>query len=46
MEKKSFFPEIITNLPEAEIPIPMKGVRAYLFQGRNQQILFILIYGI
>ncbi|MHC4624838.1 MAG: cupin domain-containing protein [Planctomycetota bacterium] len=37
--KKDFFPEIITNLPEADIPID--GLRSCLFQGRNQQIVFM-----
>ncbi len=36
-EKK--FPEIITNLPEANIPI--KGLRSHLFQGQNQQLVFM-----
>jgi quercetin dioxygenase-like cupin family protein len=39
MPKEDFFPDIITNLPEANIPI--EGVHAYLFQGENQQILFM-----
>jgi quercetin dioxygenase-like cupin family protein len=39
MPKEDFFPEIITNLPEADIPI--KGVRSYLFQGENQQFIFM-----
>ena len=34
-----FFPEIITNLPNADIPI--KGLSSHLFQGENQQILFM-----
>ncbi|MBW1741113.1 MAG: cupin domain-containing protein [Deltaproteobacteria bacterium] len=34
-----FFPEIITSLPNADIPI--KGLGSYLFQGENQQILFM-----
>lgn len=39
MHKEDFFPNIITNLSEADIPI--EGVNAYLFQGENQQILFM-----
>jgi quercetin dioxygenase-like cupin family protein len=39
MPKESFFPDIIRNLPKADIPI--EGVEAYLFQGENQQILFM-----
>jgi quercetin dioxygenase-like cupin family protein len=34
-----FFPEIITNLPNADIPI--KGLGSHLFQGEDQQILFM-----
>jgi quercetin dioxygenase-like cupin family protein len=33
------FPESITNLPEAEIPL--RGVRAYLSQAQNHQIVFM-----
>jgi len=36
---EKFFPKIITNLPIADIPI--KGLSSYLFQGGNQQILFM-----
>ena len=39
MPKENFFPEIITNLPEADIPI--EGLHSYLFQGENQQIVFM-----
>ncbi|MFQ6115835.1 MAG: cupin domain-containing protein, partial [bacterium] len=39
MPKENFFPEIITNLPEADVPI--KGVHSYLFQGENQQFVFM-----
>ncbi|MBA7551830.1 hypothetical protein ES705_44380 [subsurface metagenome] len=39
MLKENFFPEIITNLPEADIPI--EGVNSYLFQGENQQFIFM-----
>jgi len=39
MPKKDFFPDIITNLQEADISI--EGVHAYLVQGKNQQILFM-----
>lgn len=34
-----FFPEIIVNLPKADIPI--NGLSSYLFQGKNQQMLFM-----
>lgn len=33
------FPEPVLNLPEADIPI--KGVRAYLSQAENHQIIFM-----
>jgi quercetin dioxygenase-like cupin family protein len=33
------FPEIITSLPEADIPI--EGLHSYLLQGENQQIVFM-----
>jgi quercetin dioxygenase-like cupin family protein len=39
MPREDFFPEIITSLPEADIPI--KGVRSYLFQAKNQQFVFM-----
>lgn len=39
MVEEDFFPEIITDLPEADIPIP--GVCSYLFQGENQQFVFM-----
>ena len=39
MLEKDFFPEIITDLPEADIPI--EGVRSHLFQGENQQFVFM-----
>lgn len=33
------YPEMITDLPEADIPF--KGVRGWLMQGENQQIVFM-----
>ena len=39
MPKENFFPEIITNLPEADIPIA--GVHSHLFQGETQQFVFM-----
>ncbi len=39
MPKDDFFPEIVTNLPEADIPF--EGVHANLFQGQNQQFVFM-----
>lgn len=33
------FPEPITDLPEADVPI--KGIKAYLSQGVNHQIVFM-----
>lgn len=35
----SIFPEPILNLPEAEISL--EGVKAHLFQGENNQIIFM-----
>jgi quercetin dioxygenase-like cupin family protein len=39
MAKKGFFPEIIADLPEADIPV--EGVQSHLFQGENQQFVFM-----
>jgi quercetin dioxygenase-like cupin family protein len=39
MLKEGFFPEIVTKLPEADIPIV--GVHSHLFQGQNQQFVFM-----
>lgn len=39
MHNKIFFPEIITELPQADIPI--QGLNSYLFQGLNQQVIFM-----
>jgi quercetin dioxygenase-like cupin family protein len=36
---KSIFPKPIQNLPEADIPI--EGVKAFLSQGKNHQIIFM-----
>lgn len=36
---EKFFPKIIRNLPKADIPI--EGVNSFLFQGKNQQIIFM-----
>lgn len=35
----SIFPEPILNLPEAEVPL--EGAKAHIFQGENNQIIFI-----
>ena len=35
----SIFPEPILNLPEVDIPL--EGVKAYLSQGENYQIIFM-----
>jgi quercetin dioxygenase-like cupin family protein len=35
----TLFPEPITSLPEADIPL--KGIQAYLSQGSNHQIVFM-----
>lgn len=34
-----FFPDSIINLPEADVPL--SGVKAYLHQSENSQILFM-----
>lgn len=39
MPHGEFYPEIITNLPRADVPIA--GVRAYLFQGEDKQLIFM-----
>lgn len=39
MQQESFFPEIITKLPEPDIPI--EGVKSYLLQGESQQVIFM-----
>ena len=36
---KNIFPEPIQNLPEADIPL--EGIKAYLSQAENHQILFM-----
>lgn len=35
---KSIYPELITQLPEADIPF--EGVKGHLLQGENQQAIF------
>ena len=39
MKNEKFFPEIIKELPEADIPI--EGLYSYLLQGENQQVIFM-----
>jgi quercetin dioxygenase-like cupin family protein len=39
MPEDNFFPEMITKLPEADIPI--EGVTSHLFQGQDQQFIFM-----
>jgi quercetin dioxygenase-like cupin family protein len=39
MPSQDFFPAIITNLPEADIPV--EGLHAYLLQSENQQVVFM-----
>lgn len=36
---KEIFPEIIVNLPEGDIPL--KGLKSYISQSENHQILFM-----
>lgn len=38
MPKVYFFPEMITKLPEADIPI--EGVQLHLIQSKDQQFIF------
>lgn len=39
MSNENYFPNIITNLPQADIPI--EGLSSYLLQGENSQIIFM-----
>ena len=39
MAEEPFFPDIITSLPAAKLPI--SGVSSYLFQGERQQFIFM-----
>jgi len=39
MQSDSFFPNIITNLPHADIPI--EGLSSYLIQNENSQIVLM-----
>ena len=39
MAQDDFFPDIITALPQADVPFA--GVRAYLFQGEDKQLVFM-----
>ena len=39
MQNKDFFPDIITNLPQADIPV--EGLTSYLLQCTNHQVIFI-----
>lgn len=39
MSNESFFADIITSLPRADVPIP--GIKAYLFQGEDKQLVFM-----
>jgi len=39
MSKDNFFPDIIRNLPGADIPA--EAVTSYLLQGENQQVVFM-----
>jgi len=36
---ENIFPEIIANLPKANIPL--EGLAAYLLQGKEQQVVFM-----
>ena len=39
MGEENIYPDIIKNLPEADIPI--EGITSYLLQGENQQVVFM-----
>lgn len=39
MTREHFFPDIITNLPQADIPID--GITSWLLQGESQQVVFM-----
>jgi quercetin dioxygenase-like cupin family protein len=39
MSRDNFFPEIISSLPQADIPV--EGITSYLLQGENQQVVFM-----
>lgn len=39
MSDESFFPVIISNLPQADIPI--EGITSYLLQAEHQQVVFM-----
>lgn len=39
MAREKFFPEIITELPRADVA--GEGVRAYLLQGEGKQVAFV-----
>jgi quercetin dioxygenase-like cupin family protein len=39
LARDDFFPEIITDLPKADVPLA--GVRAFLFQGEGKQLVFM-----
>lgn len=39
MAKNDFFPDIVTALPEADIPFG--GLKSYLLQGEQQQCVFM-----
>ncbi len=43
MPREEFFPEIITDLPEARVP--GEGVRAFLLQGEAKQVAFVTFDG-
>jgi len=39
MQKKTFFPDMITDLPQADIPI--EGLQTNCLQCKNKQIIFM-----
>jgi quercetin dioxygenase-like cupin family protein len=39
-DKQADFPELITGLPRVNLPAAMSGVRAWLSQGADHQVVF------
>jgi quercetin dioxygenase-like cupin family protein len=39
LAQEDFFPEIVTGLPQADVPLA--GVRAFLLQGEDKQLVFM-----
>lgn len=39
MNERNYFPDIITKLPSADIPLD--GITSYILQGENHQLVFM-----